>query len=181
MSVIVPQLPQQYRWLTTIGLVPRMIGEALKEFGTVETPGSKNNPKIMAWAKETGLAAPYTADSVPWCGLFMAVVAKRAEKPAVSSPLWALSWAKFGIEAGQPRLGDVLTFTRNGGGHVALYIGEDKAAYHVLGGNQSDAVGFTRIDKARLYRVRRPAYKQAPDTVRPFVLAPTGVLSEDEA
>lgn len=175
------QLPQQYRWLNTIGTLPRMIAEALKEFGLVETPGAANNPTIMAWAKETGLTKIYTADSVPWCGLFMATIAKRAGKSFPSSPLWALSWSKFGVEGGQPRLGDVLTFTRKGGGHVGLYVGEDKAAYHVLGGNQSDAVGFTRIDKARLYKVRRPAYKVAPDTARPFVLAPTGGLSENEA
>lgn len=174
-------LPQQYRWLTCLGQLPRMVDEALKMFGTVETPGAGNNATIMTWAKETGLTSTYTADSVPWCGLFMAVVAKRAGKAFPSSPLWALSWSKFGVEAGQPRLGDVLTFTRNGGGHVALYVGEDTTAYHVLGGNQSDAVSFARLDKARLYRVRRPAYNQAPATVQPYVLAATGGLSENEA
>lgn len=175
------QLPQQYRWLTSIGVLPRMVDEALKEFGLIETPGAANNPTIMAWAKETGLTNIYTADSVPWCGLFMATVAKRAEKPFPSSPLWALSWSKFGVEGGQPRLGDVLTFTRKGGGHVGLYIGEDKSHYHVLGGNQGDAVSFTRIDKARLYRVRRPAYKVAPATALPRVLDPTGGVSVNEA
>lgn len=175
------QLPQQYRWLTSIGVLPRMVDEALKEFGLIETPGAGNNPAIMAWAKETGLTAIYTADAVPWCGLFMAVIAKRAGKPYPSTPLWALSWGKFGVEGGQPRLGDVLTFTRKGGGHVGLYVGEDKGAYHVLGGNQGDAVSFTRIDKARLYRVRRPAYKIPPATARPFVLDATGGLSENEA
>lgn len=174
-------LPPQYRWLTCLGQLPRMVEEAIKLFGTIETPGTGNSSTIMAWAKETGLTAIYTADSVPWCGLFVAVVAKRAEKPLVSSPLWALSWAKFGVEAGQPRLGDVLTFTRHGGGHVGLYIGEDQYAYHVLGGNQSDAVSFARIQKERLYRARRPAYNQAPATVRPYVLASTGAMSTNEA
>lgn len=177
----VSQLPQQYRWLTGLGLLPRMVSEALAEFGCIETPGPGNNPTIMEWAREVGVQAVYTADSVPWCGLFMGVVAKRAAKSLPSSPLWALSWSKFGDEAGQPRLGDVLTFVRKGGGHVALYIGEDKAAYHVLGGNQSDAVSFTRIDKARLYRVRRPHYNVAPATARPIVLEATGGLSENEA
>lgn len=174
-------LPQQYRWLQTIGQLPRMVQEAISLFGTIETPGAGNNPTILAWAKETGLDKVYTADAVPWCGLFMAVVAYRAGKFPPTSPLWALSWSKFGVEAGQPRLGDVLTFTRKGGGHVGLYIGEDKTAYHVLGGNQSDAVSFARIDKIRLYRVRRPAYKLRPETVRPFMLAAAGGLSENEA
>ena len=35
-------------------------------------------------------------------------------------------------------LGDILTFKRNGGGHVGLYVGEDKDCYHVLGGNQGN-------------------------------------------
>jgi uncharacterized protein (TIGR02594 family) len=174
-------LPQQYRWLTTIGLLPRMVDQALQEVGTLEAPGPANNPKIMAWASEVGVQSIYTADSVPWCGLFMAVVAHRAGKPLVSSPLWALSWAKFGVDGGQPRLGDVLTFVRSGGGHVALYVGEDKAAYHVLGGNQGDAVGFTRIDKARLYRVRRPDYTVPPASAKPMILDPAGALSENEA
>lgn len=177
----VPPLPAAYRWLLSVGAVPRMVAEALKEVGCHEVAGPGNNPEILAWAAETGLAAVYTADSIPWCGLFMSVVAKRAGKPLPSSPLWALSWSKFGIEAGQPRLGDVLTFTRNGGGHVALYVGEDRAAYHVLGGNQSDQVGFTRIAKERLYRARRPAYAVAPETARPFVLAADGELSRNEA
>jgi hypothetical protein len=154
-------LPQQYHWLPAVQ-PPRMIVEALNLYGTIETPGAGNNPTIMAWAKETGLTAIYSADSVPWCGLLMA-------------------WAKFGVEAGQPRLGDVLTFTRKGGGHVGLYVGEDKAAYHVLGGNQGDAVSITRIGKERLYRARRPAYSQIPASVQPIVLAASGTLSENEA
>lgn len=174
-------LPQQYRWLNSAGQLPLMVQAALDEFGTIETPGSANNAKIIAWAAETGLRSIYTADSIPWCGLFMAVVARRAGKEFPTSPLWALSWAKFGVEAGQPRLGDVLTFTRKGGGHVGLYIGEDKSAYHVLGGNQSDSVSIARLDKARLYRVRRPAYRNMPATAQPIILAASGGLSENEA
>ncbi len=175
------KLPTEYQWLLSVGQLPRMVAEALALLGTIETAGPASNPTILAWAKETGLAAIYTADQIPWCGLFMAVVAKRAGKEFPSSPLWALSWAKFGVEAGQPRLGDVLTFTRKGGGHVALYVGEDEAAYHVLGGNQSDQVCFARIPKVRLYRCRRPAYRVQPDSVQPIHLAAGGALSRSEA
>lgn len=174
-------IPPKYSWLATVGPLPRMVTEALKLFGTVETPGAGNNPTIMAWAKETGLTNIYTADSVPWCGLFQAVVAKRAGKPLVSSPLWALSWSKFGTAGGQPRLGDTLTFKRNGGGHVGLYIGEDHACYHVLGGNQSDAVTITRIQKERLHAVRRHYAIGPPASAKPFILAATGKVSTNEA
>jgi uncharacterized protein (TIGR02594 family) len=174
-------VPAQYAWLNLLGTLPRMTEEALKLLGTIETPGAGNSPTIMAWAAELGLAHVYTADAVPWCGLFMAVVAKNAGKAPPPSPLWALSWAKFGVDEGQPRLGDVLTFVRDGGGHVAQYIGEDSEAFHVLGGNQHDCVCFTRIAKARLYRVRRPVYNAMPATAVPHVLAPGGELSGNEA
>lgn len=167
-------VPGQYAWLLGLGQLPRMTQEALNLLGTVETPGSGNNPTIMAWASEIGVQRVYTADAVPWCGLFMGVVAHRAGKQLPASPLWALSWAQFGVDEGQPRLGDVLVFTRNGGGHVTQYIAEDKEAFHCLGGNQGDKVCIERIAKARLYRVRRPIYNQMPASARPFLVGTNG-------
>lgn len=169
-----------YDWLDRIEAPPRMVEEALKLIGTVELPGGASSPVIMAWATEVGLKATYTADSIPWCGLFMALIARRAGKPIATSPLWALSWSKWGEQGGQPRLGDVLTFVRPGGGHVALYIGEDDAAYHVLGGNQSDKVGFTRVGKERLHSVRR-LYRTMPASAQPHILARAGAISTNEA
>ena len=173
-------LPAQYAWLEREP-APRMLLEGLKLYGTLEAPGQASNPTIMAWAQETGLRNVYTADSVAWCGLFMAVVAKRAGKPMAEGPLWALNWGKWGQNGGQPELGDVLTFVRPGGGHVGLYVGEDQAAYHVLGGNQSDAVTITRIDKDRLRACRQFFAAGKPANVRPVILRPNGVLSVNEA
>lgn len=176
-------LPSTYAWLATLGPLPRMIAEALKMYGTVEAEAMANSPTILGWADEVGgkVEDVYKADSIPWCGLFMAVVAKRAGKELPIDPLWALNWMRFGVAAGQPMLGDVLTFVRPGGGHVGLYVGEDATAYHVLGGNQCDRVCFTRIAKSRLHQVRRPAYTIAPSTVRPFILKGAGQLSKNEA
>lgn len=174
-------LPDQYAWLAKEP-GPKMVLEALKLFGTVEGVGAKDNPIILAWAKEVGLSDTYSRDSIPWCGLFLAVVAKRAGKEVVSSPLWALSWASFGQTAeGGAMLGDVLTFKRDGGGHVAIYVGEDTGAYHCLGGNQSDKVCITRIAKHRLYRIRRPVYNVQPANVRRVMLSAGGKLSTNEA
>lgn len=179
-SAVRAMLPAQYRWLEK-ELGPKMILEALSLYGTLEAPGPLDNPVILAWAAEVGLSKTYSHDSIPWCGLFIAVVAKRAGKPVVDSPLWALSWADFGKAVSAPMLGDVLTFKRNGGGHVALYVGEDATAYHCLGGNQSDKVCITRIAKSRLYRARRPHYNVQPANVRKVKLAATGKLSANEA
>jgi uncharacterized protein (TIGR02594 family) len=175
-------IPADYRWLTKLSPLPRMVQEAMDLYGTVELGGAANSPKIIGWAKEIGgdLKEAYKADSIPWCGLFMAVVAKRAGKTPVKDPLWALNWGKFGVPAGQPVLGDVLTFVRPGGGHVAIYVGEDPDAYHVLGGNQSDCVCFTRIDKDRLKQARRPLYMNKPATAVPYILSSKGKMSRNE-
>ena len=165
-------------WLNKI-LLPRMVQEGLKLYGTHEISGTADNPEILAWGDETGVV--YEDDSIPWCGLFMAVVAKRAGKPVVASPLWARNWAKFGVKSPEAGLGDVLVFQRpGGGGHVGLYIGEDKTAYHVLGGNQGDVVSIVRILKSRCIAVRRPEYKNMPNTVKKYFLVPSGGLSANE-
>jgi len=180
-------LPQNYLWLAN-EQGPRMIVEALKLFGTIEAPGKKDNPTIIKWAKEVGgkVADVYKADEIPWCGLFMAVVAKRAAKKLPSQPLWALNWGGFGKNVDKAMLGDVLVFTRktstgSTAGHVALYVGEDDTCYHCLGGNQKDSVCITRIEKNRLYKISRPAYNVQPKNVRVIKLKASGGVSSNEA
>ena len=177
-----PQLPPAYRWIDEVRPLPRMVAEALRLYGTVETPGPADNPVILDWAKEAGLSKAYSSDAVPWCGLFMALIAKRAGKAAPAKPLWARSWSQFGIASPQAALGDVLVFARaKGGGHVGLYVGEDETAFHVLGGNQSDAVSITRIARSRCIAIRRPIYQVQPASVAPVHLAASGVISTNEA
>lgn len=168
--------PKNYEWLGRIGTLPRMVSEALKEYGTVEGVGSANNRKILSWAVETKLSRPYTADSVPWCGLFIALICHRAGKAYPrANPLWALNWAHFGKDGGQPILGDVLVFTRTGGGHVGIYIAEDREYYHVLGGNQDNSVSIKRIAKNRLYAVRRPPFLfRLPKSARSYIVSSGG-------
>jgi len=176
-------LPQKYDWLNSEP-GPKMILEALKLYGTIETPGAGNNQTIIDWAKEVGgkVADVYKADSIPWCGLFMALVAKRAGKEPPKDPLWALNWGTFGNKTEVAMLGDVLVFIRKGGGHVGLYVGESASTYHVLGGNTSDKVTIAEIAKARCYAIRRPVYSIAqPGNVRKIVLSGSGIVSENEA
>lgn len=172
--------PKGYEWIDRVGVLPLTISTGLKLVGTIETPGAGNNPTIMAWAKETGLARVYTADSVPWCGLFAAVVCMRAGKPVPEGPLWALNWAKVGEKAGQPVFGDVLVFVRPGGGHVGFYVGEDSTHYHVLGGNQSDKVSIARVAKSQLRSARRLPFKSnLPASAKPYVLKGTAPALSD--
>jgi uncharacterized protein (TIGR02594 family) len=159
---------------------PKMLLEFIKIYGIKEAPGAIDNPVILSWAKEVG-AQDYNHDEVPWCGLAMAVIAKRAQKDFNFQPLWAKNWSRFGQKVTDgPKLGDVLVYTRKGGGHVGLYIGEDKTCYHTGGGNQLNAVNIIRMEKSRLFSVRRPIYKVMPPNVRAIILSEEGEISTNE-
>lgn len=174
-------LPNDYKWLQREP-GPKMLIEFLEIYGTREVPGEADNPDILEWARETGLQREYRHDSVAWCGLAMAVVAKRAGKELPPNPLWALNWAQFGKKvADGAKLGDVLVFKRNGGGHVALCVGEDNDCYHCLGGNQSDMVNIVRKPKNRVYAIRRPLYINQPANVRKVALSDSGGIDNQEA
>jgi len=161
---------------------PKILIEAVKMLGTKEVVGKVHNPVILNWAKELGLDKVYTNDEIPWCGLAIAYAAHKAGLTVVDKPLWALSWAKWGVAAKEPMLGDVLTFKRDGGGHVGIYVGEDKDCYHVLGGNQGNAMSVSRILKSRLYQARRTDWKVAqPANVRKVLLNAKGAISQNEA
>lgn len=181
-------LPAAYAWVEGVAGAPKMLLEAVRLYGVHEAYGVVDNPAIMAWADELGLEKVYTADAIPWCGLFAALIATRAGHPPPENPLWALNWSKWGQNAGQPCLGDILVFIRPGGGHVGLYIGEDTGSrttvpcYHVLGGNTADQVGITRIEKTRLQAARCPLWVIAPPAGRrPHILEATGAISHNEA
>jgi uncharacterized protein (TIGR02594 family) len=169
-----------YDWLKQ-ETAPRVLMQAIKQIGVREFVGGNHNPIIMNWAKEVGLEKIYKSDEIPWCGLFIAYCCKMAGLEVVSKPLWALSWANWGTNVTDPMLGDILTFRRDGGGHVGIYVGEDKTHYHILGGNQNNAVNVVRIAKTRLFKARRTAWRIAqPQTVRKIYLESKGIITTNE-
>lgn len=186
---LVAAVGPEYFWaldsICAAGGHPRVMVEAFKLFGIHESAGPGDNPEIIGWANDCGLGAVYVHDETPWCGLFAEVVTKRAGYAGAPSPLWALQWAKFGEAVGPanggPSFGDVLVFTRPGGGHVGFYIGEDDSCFHVLGGNESDQVEICRILKTRLYAARRCPYAVPPANVKPVKLAADGAVSTNES
>lgn len=160
--------------------------EAYKLLGVTEYQGNGNNPTILGWAKELGhtIRDYYTKDAIAWCGLFMGICAKRAGylPPSGFDTLRALSWAKWGDPIfGEPLLWDVLVFKRQEGGHVGLYVGEDKLCYHVLGGNQGDKVSIVRIPKERLVAARREPMNSLPKSKVRVFRQGNGKVSENEA
>lgn len=179
-------LPKQYAWLANEG-APAMLMQALALYGIIEGPGKSNNPIIMGWAKECGIKG-YTHDEIAWCGLAMAVCAKRAgwDYNPAGNALGARNWLEWGQAVDTPMLGDVLVFWRERRtgwkGHVGEYAGEDATHYHVIGGNQGNAFNIKRIGKDRLLGARRPKWKRAqPKNIRRVFLAATGAPSTNEA
>lgn len=175
------KLPFQYSDLYS-RYCPRLVREFVPLYGTTEYSGPADNPTILAWAKEIGIA--YSDDSIPWCGLGMAVVAKRAQWTYMpgNNPLWAENWLSWENKAPTPMLGDVLVFSRPGGNHVGVYIGEDAVCYHVLAANQGDAVSIRRLSKSRLRGARRPRWKvQQPASVKKVYRSAYGSISINES
>lgn len=129
---------------------------ALTLVGAKEDKSVRSNPEILQWAKDLGIT-DYTSDDIPWCGLFVAhcIGSSLPDEELPVNPLRARNWATFGEEC-DPKRGAVLVFWRgsekSGNGHVGFYYSEDDAAYHVLGGNQSDSVNVCRVAKNRLVK-----------------------------
>jgi uncharacterized protein (TIGR02594 family) len=139
--------------------------------GTQEVPGPADSADIMKWPRYiaqqfpdmASYCAQYNHDAIAWCGLTVAYCMARAGmRPVFGADdtdkfLWAAAWAKFGERIASPRLGCILVFQRPGGGHVAMYEGEDGDNFLIRGGNQSDAVNVMRMPKARLVAAVWPA------------------------
>lgn len=159
--------------------------EAVRAIGTQEQPGRGSNEAIIGWAEDLELTS-YNDDDIPWCGLFTAhcVGSQMPEETLPGNPLGARQWQNFGIST-SPQLGAVMVFwrgSRNGWkGHVGFYWAEDADAYHILGGNQSNAVTITRISKNRLLQARWPETGMEPAGITRTAATNGRLLSQNEA
>lgn len=140
---------------------PRHLTIARSLIGVREVPGAGNSATIMGWIRRLGIGAlgvVVNADSVPWCGTFVAYCVKEAGLKPAPIAVRAKAWAAWEANIAADRLapGAILVFDRQGGGHVGFYVGEDDLSYHVLGGNQSDAVNIMRLAKSRCIARRWP-------------------------
>lgn len=186
------KLPTQYQWLESLRGKPNTIKFALAEYGVQEVVGKGSNKTIIAWRDELNGAAPagkpivsgFSDDDIAWCGLAVAIVCYRRVKnilEVIKDPLWARNWMKYGVKSPKPSLGDVLVFSRGNGGHVGFYVAEDSTCYHVLGGNQGNKFCIVRVLKSRLLAARRPPYIETPKSVKPYIVATSGTISQNEA
>lgn len=179
-------ISSKYDWLYKQKDLPKMvnIGLTIGTLNTSEIKGSLSNQNILILAKQAGVENIYKSDETAWCAVAQTAIALAAGKevPFTSwDRLRAKSFLKFGIPVDIPMMGDTLVFTRDGGGHVGIYIGEDSECYHVMGGNQSDQYNIVRIKKNRLSGARRPHYNNQPASVKRVYLKAEGASSANEA
>lgn len=133
----------------------KIMSIAKKEIGVREVPGKgKTNERIEEYHQSTTLKA--TEDEVPWCASFVGWVLKQAGIKGTGSAA-AKSYATFG-KKGKGEVGDIVVFTRKGGGHVAFLAKpfnplKDTKVY-VLGGNQGNAVTYKNYDAKNLIAIR---------------------------
>lgn len=137
------------------------LAEARRLVGTREVRGAGSNSVIMGWVRNLGarvLGIQVNDDTVPWCGTFAAhcMTVAGIKPPAIA--VRAMAWADWGANLREANLveGAVMVFQRKGGGHVGFLVAHDATHYHILGGNQSDAVNVMRIAKSRCVARRWP-------------------------
>lgn len=136
---------------------PPWVKELQKVFGWHEV---RDNTRLRAWLRSDNKTLGDPA-ALPWCGDAAETAMKLAlpNEPFVGAldvnPYFARNWITFGHEA--RGYGAVGVFSRGpSSGHVGFLVGEDDTCFHVLGGNQGDAVSVTRIEKSRLLASRWP-------------------------
>jgi len=121
---------------------------------------TRDHGRLRAWLGASTWR--YDPREVPWCGGFVETCyrfAGIAASEMPDTPEGAQNWRHFGFACG-PNFGACLVFWRGSAsswkGHVGFCWGEDPTHFHVLGGNQSNAVTVSRISKDRLVAARWP-------------------------
>lgn len=144
----------------------------------------RDNSTLRTFLKSDGKTLGDPA-KLPWCGDFVETCIALAlpKEPLPVNPYLAANWDRFGRSV-EPGYGCVMRFWRGSrtsvNGHVAFYYAEDVAAYHVLGGNQSNSISVTRIAKNRLVSARMPLTAGPVARIKVTVAA-NGEVSTNEA
>ena len=100
---------------------------------------------------------------LPWCGDFVetCLALTLPNLPLPTNPYIARNWLQLGHTV-DACFGSVLIFWRGSrfgkSGHVGFYYSEDKDNYHVLGGNQNNRIGISKVSKSRLLGARLPDF-----------------------
>lgn len=150
--------------------------------GLTEIGTTNRHPTIDKWARE--LAGEWLVGQ-PWCGTFLAAVFKETGiyNKVPKAFYRAREWENAGTKLTKPAYGCIVTFTRDGGGHVGIVVGKTKAGMlKVLGGNQSNAVNIQDFDPKRVTSYRWVSTGTVPHDHRyDLPILPAGRISINEA
>ena len=134
---------------------------ARKYLGLSEIKGVKHNPTILSLNAKAfavhGKKSWINDDETPWCGSFVGgVFAEAGLGSKIPKEFYrAKEWESAGTKLTRPAYGCIVTFTRDGGGHVGIVVGKTKAGMlKVLGGNQADGVNISDFDPKRVTSYR---------------------------
>lgn len=137
----------------------KLLQIAIQELGVKEQKGTKNNPKILNYAKETGFDW-IKDDETPWCSVFINWCCLKAGLPRTKKAN-ARSWLSLGKPVKDPVPGDIVIFWRDNPsswkGHVGIFIGYsvDHSKIFTLGGNQRNTVSIQGYSSDKLLGFRR--------------------------
>lgn len=152
---------------------------AASHLGLKEIKGPQHNKTIIMWLEK--LNAWWRDDEIPWCAVMVAACMQECGLPFPKLYMRALEWNDYGVKLLKPVPGCIVTFTRQGGGHVGFVVGESTdGKLLVLGGNQSDMVTIAKFDYSRVTSYRWPAGIPVPD-VKLAKHSVTGSVSTNEA
>ena len=139
---------------------PIWLAAARADVGQRETLGPNDSPWIRRMLEKLG--AKWLLGQ-PWCGGAVAVWMQASGFSIPTHWYRARACADWGHRLERPVHGCVVVFSRTGGGHVGLVVGEDAAGrLAVLGGNQGDAVNIRAFDRARVLAYRWPPGRELP-------------------
>ena len=123
------------------------ISLAQKYAGVREIVGGKHNPLLIAMLKEMGKfsnesRAWWLDDETPWCGLLVGYTQGVTGRYVVKDWYRAKAWESDQLtKLDKAAYGCIITFNRQGGGHVGYVIGKDQHGNLIVwGGNQKNMV-----------------------------------------
>ncbi len=145
---LAPAVPQERP------LSPIDVARGELRLGVAETPSPlDNNPRIVMYhATTTGGAG---SDEVAWCSSFVNYCVEQAGLRGTDSK-GARSWhnSAWGRDVtSSPQEGDIVVFSRTGGGaasgsgHVGFYLDDDAGTVQILGGNQGNRISIDSFPK----------------------------------
>ena len=121
----------------------------------------KHNPRVVKYLESANLPPD---DEIPWNAAFVNWVMEQAGYVGTDSGR-ARSWLTWGLPLAESTRGCIAVFSGGDNpqtGHVGFYLGEDESGMEILGGNQSNAVSISSLDRSRLLGCRWPADGDPP-------------------